>query len=371
MEEVNELKEETTEIKHEDDNPLRIIFLTLLKIFFITLMYVYLSDRYGSVSSSAIGFSEFFPFVASLFALAFLSKLAGVISGAISGFLGESLYQLAFYGEIYIHWCIILAVFGGICGLVKFKSLKRKDNKDILYKLLELGVVELSFASLPAILILSSLESVIVMLNFFIQFLISVLFFVPLILFFYDKILSDKERHIYHEFLTHHPHSAKDHTFYLQFGRTHIYFCTRCSGFVIGALFSMFITYLITLIFKIDVSPEIALLLCIILPIPGLIDWGTQRLMLRKSTTESRLFTGFIIGIALHYISFTKPYGTFLFLITVLYFGIFFTLMYFGAKKEMRLWKEEWDQLSDESDELLDESHIESDIQKDEEIESE
>ena len=173
-----------------------------------------------------------------------------------------------------------------------------------------------------------------------------------LLVYIYDKILSNKERHLYHEFLTHHPVSASDHTFCLQFGRLYIYFCTRCSGFVVGALFSMFTTYLITLIFNIEISPEIAILMCIILPIPGLVDWGTQRLMLRKSTTKSRLFTGFIIGIALHLISFTKKYAVFLFILIIFYFSIFFIMMFFGARKEMRLWNEEWEKLSKEPDEL-------------------
>ena len=366
MEEINELKDEHIEMKQEVESSLRVIFLTLLKIFFIVLMYVYLSDRYGSVSGSIIGDSEYFPFIASLFALAFLSNLAGLIPGFVAGLLGELLYQLAFYHEIYLQWCIILAVFAGICGIFKFKPLKYKDNKQIIYTILQVG-----FASVIAIIFLVSFGFVSIILNFSIQLIVSVIFIVPIMLMVYDKVLSNKERHIYHEFLTHHPASARDHTFYLQFGRIHVYFCTRCSGFVIGALFSTFTTYLIILIFNIEISPEIALLVCILFPIPGLVDWGTQRLMLRKSTTESRLATGFIIGIALHFISFTKTYSIQILFIIILYFGIFFVMMYFGAKKEMRLWKEEWDQISKEQDELLDESHIDSYTQKDEEIESE
>ncbi|UCD00640.1 MAG: DUF2085 domain-containing protein, partial [Promethearchaeota archaeon] len=162
-------------------------------------------------------------------------------------------------------------------------------------------------------------------------------------------ILAKDEKHLYYMILTHHPLSASDHTFYLKFGRTKIYFCTRCSGVIIGALLALFSTYLIQKIYKVEFSPEIALLLCIILPIPGLIDWGTQRLLLRKSTTESRLFTGFIIGLALHFMSFTYKYYFFTFLILTIYFSIFGLLVFFGHKKEMKLLKSELDGFSSEA----------------------
>ncbi len=347
MEVKTEIKEKNLDIEQDTDTLLRFIFLTLLKIFFIILVYFYLAQNYGSISNISIGNSEFLPFVASLFALVFLSFLAGPIPGFLSGLLGELIYQFSFYNEIYIQWCVVLAILGGICGAFKFKPLKYQKFKSILQIILVLNIT-----GIISILFLIGFEPASIILSFFIQLIVSVIFLVPFVLYIYDRILSSNERHIYHEFLTHHPHSASDHTFCLQFGRTYIYFCTRCSGFVIGALFSMFVTYLITLIFNIEISPEIAIAICIILPIPGLVDWGTQRLMLRKSTTESRLFTGFIIGIALHFISFTKPYAGFLFILIIFYFSVFFIMMYFGAKKEMRLWQKEWDKLSNESDQL-------------------
>ncbi|MFX1385683.1 MAG: DUF2085 domain-containing protein, partial [Promethearchaeota archaeon] len=169
------------------------------------------------------------------------------------------------------------------------------------------------------------------------------IFIVPLLLFLYDKVLAKEEKHVYQMILTHHPLSASDHTFYLKFGRTKIYFCSRCSGVIIGGLIALFTTYLIYKIYNVEFSAEIAILLCIILPIPGLFDWGTQRLLLRKSTTRSRLFTGFIIGLALHFMSFTYKYYFYTIIILIVYFTIFGLLVFFGHKKEIRLLKADYD----------------------------
>ena len=177
--------------------------------------------------------------------------------------------------------------------------------------------------------------------KFFITSLVSVIFLVPLILYIYDKALAKEERHLYQLLFTHHPISQSDHTFYFKFGRTYVYFCTRCSGIMMGGIIAYFLTHLFESIYNVEVSPEIAIILCIILPIPGLIDWGAQRMLVRKATTETRLMTGFIIGSALHLLSFTRKYTFFMMFIVILYFSIFGILLYFGSKKEMRLLEQE------------------------------
>jgi uncharacterized membrane protein len=346
MDENTDSPERSCYVQNGESGLLRTIFLNLLKIFVIVILYFYLSERYGSLSSAYIGKSEFFiQFGASLFALSFLSVLAGPIPAFFSGFLGEILYQFSYYNTVYFHWCIIIGIFGAICGIYKYKPLKYQSFTPILYTILILSI-----ASITTLLLLMIFENTLNIYSFLFQSLISFILLVPFSLFLYDKFLASKENHIYHEFLTHHPPSACDHTFHLQFGRTYVYFCTRCSGFVIGALFSMFATYIFTLIYKVQVSPEIAILICLIFPIPGLVDWGTQRLMLRKSTSVTRLITGFIIGIALHYISYTKLYYFQLLLIIILYFSIFFVLLYFGYKRELRLWEQEMEKLSSEEE---------------------
>ena len=157
-------------------------------------------------------------------------------------------------------------------------------------------------------------------------------------------MLASKERNIYNELLTHHPISASDHTFFLEFGRTRFFFCSRCSGVIIGGLISMFATYLYERITNQVLNAEIAFLLCVLLPIPGLIDWGTQRLSFRKSNTRYRLFTGFILGNALHFMSFTTKYGLEMLFLVVFYFSIFGLMMYMGHRKEMKKFKEDLNQ---------------------------
>jgi len=121
---------------------------------------------------------------------------------------------------------------------------------------------------------------------------------------------------------------------------------------VIGIILSVFFTYLYQLIVNQQFSSELAFIVIIICPIPGLIDWGTQKLLLRTSTTESRLFTGFIIGIALHFLSFTREYYFLTLVIVTVYFGIFFLFFFFGQKKLLKELDKELNPVSPEDFEI-------------------
>ncbi len=189
-------------------------------------------------------------------------------------------------------------------------------------------------------------------LKFFFQTLTSVIVSVPILLIIFDKIFASKEQHLYYMLLTHHPISASDHTFYFQLGRTKIYFCSRCSGMIIGMIISVFFTHLFQLIVNPQFSSELAFIIIAVFPIPGLIDWGTQKLLLRTSTTESRLFTGFIIGIALHFISFTREYYFLTLVMVTVYFGIFFLFFYFGQKRLLKELNKELNPVSPEDFEV-------------------
>ncbi|MFX0049239.1 MAG: DUF2085 domain-containing protein, partial [Candidatus Hermodarchaeota archaeon] len=219
--------------------------------------------------------------------------------------------------------------------------LKYQKFKNVLYTIIFLiidSVISMFFIIVFQFLLHNpSLQFEILVINFGLKFfldtLLSVIIIVPILLIIYDKALALKERHLYYLLLTHHPVSASDHTFFLQFGRTKIYFCSRCSGMVIGIIISIFFTHLVQQILDTPFSSELALLIVIIFPLPGLIDWGSQKLLFRKSTTESRLFTGFIIGVAAHFISFTRDYYfSTLFIITV-YFSILIILIFLGQRK--------------------------------------
>ncbi|TFG07525.1 MAG: DUF2085 domain-containing protein [Promethearchaeota archaeon] len=322
---------------------LRKIFLNLLTCSFIIMCYFYLSQFFGSISLYFIDFSNnvaFFGLVLIIFT--FFSALAGPHHGFITGFMGEYLYQLAFYNTIYLHWCFIIAIWGLISGIFMYNPLKYQERMNLI--LLFIILIVNSILMIVLIIIFENDNFLNLIDNFFILIfliqLIGIVIAVPALLFLYDKILAHEERFLYFIILTHHPITMSDHTFYFKFGRTYIYLCSRCSGVMIGGLMAYFFTCLLELIYNTRISPELAVLLCIILPIPGVVDWGTQRMLFRKSTTESRLFTGFIIGVALHLMSYTTKYYFFMVFILTLYFSLVGLLIYFGHKKEMRLSKQ-------------------------------
>ncbi|MFX1405790.1 MAG: DUF2085 domain-containing protein [Promethearchaeota archaeon] len=336
---------------------LRTIFINILVVIFIIMCYFYLSEAIGSISYNYIMQSDFsIIFGGTLFMFTLFSFLAGPIQSFLAGFMGELLYQIVFYRVFYLEWCILVALYGLICGIYKYKPLKYYDGKKVYYTFLILVITSFIMMFLIIIIhntILSTglnFEDVFINFGFkfLVQALISTIFLVPLCLILYDKLLASEERHLYYLLLTHHPISASDHTFYFQFGRTKVYLCSRCSGVIIGGVLAMFFTHFFELLYGTMINAEIALLVIIFFPIPGLIDWGTQRLLLRKSTTESRLFTGFIIGVALHFLTFTYKYYFITIILISLYFGILFLLMYLGHKKEMKQLNKKMDQLSSE-----------------------
>jgi len=348
------LNDAPQEIKKK--NYLRIVFLNLLISVFIIISYIYTAEGFGAISTVFIGNQEFFlHFGVTLTLFTFLSVLSGPIHGLIDGFLSEFFFQIAVYQEIYFEWCLIVGIIGLLVGLYKYKPLKYHEGIKVYYTFLLLVL----FTFFLSGLIIAfqtlfnpgqfSLEDIILNygFKFFFQALVSIIFLVPILLVIYDRIFAASEKQLYYMWLTHHPVSDSDHTFYLKFGRTKIYFCSRCSGVILGGLMSLFLTGIVEMIFQAELSGELALILIIVLPIPNFIDWGTQRLLLRKSTTESRLLTGFIVGAALHIMSFTYKYYFFTMLILTLYFCVFFLLVFWGHKKEMKLLKEEdYDYLS-------------------------
>jgi len=324
---------------------LRLIFVNILVVIFIIMSYIYISESLGSISTPFIGINEFsLVFGFSLLIFTFFSILAGPIQAFIAGFFGEFLYQLAFTNSVFLDWCLIVALFGMVAGIYKYKPLKYQKTKGVLYTLILLiidSIIMMFFIILFQILFYSpSLQFEILLINFGFKFLLdallSAIIIVPILLIFYDKFLASTERQLYYLLLTHHPVSASDHTFYFQFGRTKVYLCSRCSGMVIGIIMSIFFVIIIQKILDTQFSSELALLIVIIFPLPGLIDWGTQKLLYRTSTTESRLFTGFIIGVAANFISFTGEYYFLTLIIVSIYFSILIMLIFFGQKKLIR-----------------------------------
>ncbi|MCK4280580.1 MAG: hypothetical protein KAX10_00570, partial [Candidatus Lokiarchaeota archaeon] len=65
--------------------------------------------------------------------------------------------------------------------------------------------------------------------------------------------------------------------------------------------------------------------------------------------TNLRLLTGFILGISLYLLAFTRDYLMLMSIIIIIYFSIFFIIYYVGYKKELKEYKRSIDQLNDSS----------------------
>ncbi|MFC0332307.1 DUF2085 domain-containing protein [Paenibacillus sepulcri] len=99
----------------------------------------------------------------------------------------------------------------------------------------------------------------------------------------------NKKPSFWYIFFSHHPYCQLNRTLRISFfGRT-ISLCTRCTG-----QYSMMFLYLAWSM-KIKITePAIVIYL---LPLPATIDWLTQTLKWRESTTPIRLLTGGLFGI--------------------------------------------------------------------------
>jgi len=358
---MNFIEKKSINDKLKEKGALRFLFQNLLINFFIIMLYFYFSELYGSISTIYINSKSFtLQFGITLVIFTLLAKFFGIFHGIIAGILGELIYQLAFYDVLHFEWCIIVGFYGFFCGFYKYKPLKYQKSKNFLLTIISLLISSL-LCSLFIILVFSFLY-----LNFFdpyvifiaqgfqflIQTIISTSLIVPTILYLYDKYLARTERQIYTEFLTHHPLTDEGvtHTFYLRGGQTKIYLCSRCSGLFLGFFVAFFFTHLMEIIYKSYFSPELAILLCIILPIPGLVDWSIQAVKIHSSNTERRLLTGFLIGFALHMIAFTRNYYLILLLILLIYFTIFFYFVYLKQKRIKKSFEREVNSFSDDEE---------------------
>lgn len=329
-----------SDIDHRSINA-RKIFINIFISLFIIICYSLFSSVLGSISTPFITSDEFFiQFNLPLFIFTFLIILAGPLHGFITGFLSEFIFQVTYYRMVYIDWCLIVGILGLIVGIYRYR---------IGIKIYKTAISIFTSSIITAIIILGvhylknlgSLELGQILINYSLKYIIismiSIQIWIPLLILIYDKFFASKERDLYYFSLTHHPASEKDHTFYFQFGETKIYLCSRCSGLVIGGITAIFLTTTIELAFKFKFNPELALVLLILFPIPAEIDWGTQKLRGRKSSTGSRIFTGILLGSGLHFVKLSQQYFLIGLGFVVLYFSIVFLVRYIVSKKERKI----------------------------------
>lgn len=258
--------------------------------------------------------------------------------------MGELLYQLSTFSDytFYLEWCIIVGVMGLLFGIYSYKPLKYKERIKTFDNILSFLISAFILMIVATLLTFSTsgigIESVLVDigLNLLLQIIISVVFIVPIIVLISDKLFSTNERGFYNPLLTHHLPSEADHTFFIRFGRYRVYFCSRCSGMIISLTFTAFLVYLYENISGTPIGSDFAVFMCILLPIPGMIDWCTQKLKFRTSNTNLRLITGSLIGGALYLLSFTRDFIFGMTIVIIIYFSIFFTVFFVGNRMEIR-----------------------------------
>jgi uncharacterized membrane protein len=179
-------------------------------------------------------------------------------------------------------------------------------------------------------------------LYFFISGIVSYVFVGPLLIALLDRVLrriANPQGIVYRVFFTHHLEEQADHAVPLDFGGYQFFVCTRCSGTVSGILVMVFIDYaLITYNNGVEIiSPLLALILCISFTIPALVDWGTQKMLLRTSNDTIRLITGLMVGAAIHLLTlFVIEYPFAVLVIFIVFFGTFFILFFLGTRKLRR-----------------------------------
>ena len=106
---------------------------------------------------------------------------------------------------------------------------------------------------------------------------------------------SEKIKNFFLMLLSHHSEEYYNRTFTLSFRGKEIHFCARCSGVIL--IFFMAVCF--ELLANLKVDPTLSLVLAIIMVIPVLIDWGTQKLGYRESRNVIRFTTGGLLGVAI------------------------------------------------------------------------
>jgi uncharacterized membrane protein len=313
-----------------DSYPFRIRFRNeIMRILFVSIVYFF-----GNTYSGYLYFLDFqnslnyqnFQFLTGFIFLTVLANLWGPISGGLGALFGELIYQTSSLSTIKWEFLLISVLIGSLAGAFRY------DKEKTMPKL---KIMKFFYSLIIGALISAFLTDTSISIAFLMSELISFVFLSPLIIVLIDRILlhtSNNHGVIYSPILTHHWEMDSDHAIPVKIDGYYIFLCTRCTGTVIGIFLGLFIERI--LFFSgTPLSANLALTLSILLPIPGLVDWGTQKLLFRKSNDIIRIITGILLGLAMHMITFTGDLIYVISVITVIYFGVFSLLYYIGTKK--------------------------------------
>lgn len=323
------------------------IYITVIAYYFTAKVSGYLLFLKSPSSASTV---PNFQFLTALFMGVLLSNIFGSVSGGIGTLIGDIVYQFVSNGTVYWHYTIpitFLAVVGGLYYYKKDITIHKLQIMKIFYLLVGSIIASFFFIIIFVAILYPGYDFETVageaLVRNAVQFLISeivtVLFLVPIVILIMDKILektSNDFDSVYKLILTHHTVYESDHAIPLKIGGYYLFFCTRCTGMVFGILTALFFESVIRLGFRIDIPEMIALLIALLSAIPGLIDWGTQKLGYRTSTDVSRIITGLLIGTGLHMLTLVETLTPYAIIILTVYFTIFGVLMYFGNRRSRK-----------------------------------
>lgn len=300
----------------------------------VTYFYFYWAKYLGYLDParlSRFSFLDFQVFGGTILvvAVAALYRAPTALAGLL---LGETLVQLAVLPQVNWWWVLPLVPFAVLPGLPKHERGKYSEAP----KLVPLGILATSaaFASFglgclvqylqAGTLAEEALGGLLVM--FLGQFVSG--FFLALALVIAVERLTTRREFFYHPLLTHHLWEERDHAFPVAVNGTRVYFCSRCGGMVIGVFWWIFLDNFLDL----GLVEEAVVVLIFLAPVPGLLDWGTQKVGLRQSNTAGRLATGFGIGTGLFLLGYVDQYRGLVLSVITVYFVIFGALYFFGHR---------------------------------------
>ena len=125
---------------------------------------------------------------------------------------------------------------------------------------------------------------------------------------------------------------AHDHWITINIGGRELRVCARCSGVLTGFTLFLGLTFLIDLWFFYVLPITYQILLCIILLLPAIVDWTTQKIGFRESNNRLRVFTGMFEGFSVVLLALIPIPLIQKVLIVVLVGGLTLTVGYTGRK---------------------------------------
>jgi uncharacterized membrane protein len=131
---------------------------------------------------------------------------------------------------------------------------------------------------------------------------------------------------ILHYLISHHSEEYYNRTIRIRIRGKNLHICARCTGITSSFLISAIVVFFLRIFLGFFINPYIALIISVILLIPTMVDWATQKLEFRESTNKIRIGLGILLGIGFTLLQFAivlSVLTTSVVLITlIIFFGV-------------------------------------------------